>query len=215
MKVHILPDDLKSKLLFVTAIILLVANPGCSTFPPPEELVPVDETYEGISLQEAQEIAPFPICLPVHVPDGIEATPHTVYHADFGDPMESDVRLHYYSSASRELIVEVYQRHRPGAATPEKLDEGVRDFYERDLLAWQVGWLKADQVRGQVTINVTEYQNNNMRYWLFEIVEPTSLQANMIAWGNDPVAYQVYTHLSIDQAKRIVQSIPYPPDCGE
>jgi hypothetical protein len=192
---------------------LLLASSGCRL---PPELFPADETREGISLEEAQSLAPFAICLPIYIPAGIEVTPRVTYHADFGDPMESDVRLRYYSSDDQELVIEIHQQHYgPRAATPEELTEHVRGLYIRDLLDWATDGAEVDsRTRALLTVNVAKYQDDEMVRWLFEIVEPTSLYANMVSWGSAPVYYDVYTRLSTEEAKSVVRSIPDVLDCG-
>jgi len=193
---------------------LLLASSGCRL---PPELFPADETREDISLEEAQSLAPFTICLPTYVPAGIEMTPRITYHADFfGDPMESEVRLRYYGSYDQELVIEIYQQHYgPRAATPDELAEAVRSFYVRELLKWATGEAEVDsRTMALLTVNVTKYQDDDTARWLFEIVKPTSLHANMVSWGNAPVYYDVYTRLSVEEAKSVVRSIPDMPDCG-
>lgn len=196
----------------LTLLTLLLASSGCRL---PPELFPADETREDISLEEAQSLTPFAICLPTYVPAGIEMTPRITYHADFGDPMESDVRLRYYSSDDQELVIEIYQRHRPRAVTPEELAEEVRSFYVRELLKWATDGAEVDsETRALLTVNVTKYEDDDMARWLFEIVKPTSLHANMVSWGSAPVYYDIYTRLSTEEAKSIVRSIPDVSDCG-
>lgn len=194
--------------LILLLILLLAVGSGCDILlPPPENLVPADETHENISLAEAQGLFPVAICLPTYVPAGIESTPRITYHADFGDPQDSDLRLRYYQSSGGELAIEVYQIPWPGVSNTDlNKSEYTRQLVMRDLLAWVVGWSKVDEVNAQVTTKTTKYQDNLDR-WLFEIIEPASLRANMIEWGNDPVLYRVYTHLSAEEAKQIAESI--------
>ena len=192
---------------FLLAFVLV--GSGCGLF---RGFGPVDENRENITLEEAQGVAPFTICLPIDLPAGLDQTPRVSYHADWGDPIESEVRLRYYGSDSQELIVEIRQRPQPGSATPEDLAEQAYDFYVRELVAWvvgwQVGWSNVDEISKEATTSVTTYQDDGAKRWLFEIVEPASLRANMVYWRNESVAYEVYTYLSVEEAKRIVESIP-------
>jgi len=190
------------------AIVVLVIGSGCCMPLANPVSPPADEIREDLSLEEAQSLVPFEIRLPTYIPTGIEMVPSITYHADFGDPMESDVRLRYYDSDSQELMIEVYQRHRPGAGTPEELTREVRGFYMRELLAWEMRWSDADGAGEQTAISVTRYQDGDVDRWLYEIMELPSRQANMIDWGSDPVAYLVFTQLSVEEAKNIVRSIP-------
>jgi hypothetical protein len=49
-----------------------------------------------------------------------------------------------------------------------------------------------------------------MERWSFEIVEPASMRANLVVWGNAPVYYRVYSRLMVEETLKIAQSIP---DC--
>ena len=197
-------------------IILMLLTPACNSSSSLKEAVPADEIREGISLKEAQELVSFPICIPSYVPSGIKKKPEIIYHANFGDPQESDIRLQFHSLDSSKIAVEIYQFYDPEASIPTELADQVRDFYVRRLLAWIVGWPKTDEVwkQGQIVSNTTKLHNNNVEGWLFEIMEPISLQANMIEWRDAPVTYQVFTYLSVEDAKSIIESIPKITDCG-
>ena len=82
-------DPLKSKNAcpfwksFALLIILLLCN-GC---------FPGDTKMDDLSFEEAQELVPFRICRPAYVPTGLGISQVVQYHADFGDPMESDVTI--------------------------------------------------------------------------------------------------------------------------
>ena len=197
----------------VLAIALLFVA-GCLQWPQGPGL---DDIREGISLAEAQALAPFPICVPTVTPLGAQAVPSVIYHADFGDPMESDVRLRYYDLDGQELLIEIYQRHSPGASTPEDITDDIQDYYVHRLIAWQVGWdmewSEIEAIGDEVSVSLSSYSDDNIDGWLYEITEPDSLRANLISWGNDPVAYLVYTRLSAEGAKEVVRSLPDVSEC--
>jgi hypothetical protein len=194
----------------LTLLLILLSGVGsaCNVLlPPPENLVPADEIREDISLEEAQRLFPVAICLPAYLPSGIESTPRIVYHADFGDPQDSELRLRYYRSSGNELALEVYEMPWPGVSNVDlNKSEYTRQLAIRDLLAWMVGWPKVDEIKVQVNSQATKYRDDLDR-WLFQIIEPDSLRSNVIEWGNDPVLYRVYTRLSTDEAKRVAKSI--------
>ena len=181
-----------------------------------------DESRPDISLSEAWELAPFPICTPTYLPENISATPEVVYHADFRDPLESDVRLRYFDKDSHELAFEIYQRYSPGTGTGEEIimDYPVGNYYERELLRWQgiLVWSKGKEQyttpEDQILIVMAQYDDVDMKRWMFQIKEPTHIKANLIIWGNDPVWYQVYTHLPVQDAQEIVRSMPNPGNCS-
>jgi hypothetical protein len=206
---------LRSSTKLIVLLLLILSTSGCNCVFL-EGFGLAEEIREGISLEEAQELVPFTICLPTYLPSGIEATPHITYHADLGDPVESDVRLKYFVEGSQEPTLEIYQQHSPRASTPETLDDSVSGFFVRELVAWQVsweaGWEEVDEISKQASVEITEHQNNDTRYWVYEILTPSSLSANLIAWGYDPVDYALYTRLPLEDAKKVAVSIP---SCGE
>jgi len=179
---------------------LLLVSSGCAIFGPP-----ADETRENISLEEAERLVSFTPCLPSYLPTEVDPTPHVKYHAELGDPADADIRVAYYLSGSQEPAVEVYQKR--FRVLDGYLDsEDHHEVSLRELLAWVVGWSRVDETRQQLTTHVTPYQDDSQR-WLFEIVEPTSLRANMVEWGNASMHYRVYTRLTIEEAKQIARSL--------
>ncbi len=186
----------------VAVTVLLLAVASCA---------PIDDHQDNISLAGAQEIVPFPICMPAYLPEGITLDPKVAYHADFGDPMESDVRLRYFDSHSGELAIEIYQRHSPGSGTGEIAMEykQVYKSYERELLWWEgvLIWSRGRErytiPEDHIIITREKYYDEDTSRWIFQFEEPMEIQANMIIWGNDPVDYHLYTHLSLEQAQEI------------
>jgi len=203
-------EGLKLALLLVLA---LATMSGCSSrFL--EAFALTDDIREDISLEEAQHVAPFRICLPTHLPDEVDPTPWITYHADWGDAAESNVQLRYYDTRD-DIAIEIHQRYVPNASTPDSISEQTHRLYARDMLAWKIGWSEALQMMDEVTLNAAKYQDDDtIELWVFEIVEPTSAQMNMITWGNASVIYEVYTQVSTEEAKEIVHSILQMADCG-
>lgn len=196
----------RAKMVIIYICVLLMLW-GCSL-----PLFPDDDTRENIPLAEVQRLVPFEICQPSQLPDGVESSPQVVYHAEGGNPDESDVRLRYYFLENHELAIEVFQKHAPGRlATPHFNDPASPEAGIRELLAWEVGWSKMDEMRKGVTTDVTLYEDGDLERGLFEILDPPSLQANMIMWGKEPVFYRLFTRLSADKAKQVVESMS---DCS-
>ena len=71
---------------------------------------PTDENLENISLEKAQSLVPFAICLPTYLPHDINPEPYITYHADWGDPVESQVRLRY-SLLDEKPVIEIFEIH--------------------------------------------------------------------------------------------------------
>ncbi|MGB3216780.1 MAG: hypothetical protein WBD79_05220 [Anaerolineae bacterium] len=178
---------------------------------PPFEGVPADETRVGISLTEAQSLVPFTICLPEYLPDTIGKDAQITYHADFGDPMESDIQLRYYRRGTTEVVVEIVENHWPRASVQYEITDVSKESSLRDLLAWIVGWEKWEEamVQAQATFSVGQ---DDQQWSLVEITDPPALRANLIEWAEDPVFYRLYTRLPAQDALQIAVSTT---DCLE
>lgn len=189
--------SIRMKMLFLFVALLTLCS-AC---------IAADEIRENISLTEAESLFPAKICLPVYMPSGIDPTPSITYHADFGDPQDSDLRLRYYRSNDQVLMMEIYQIPWPGVSR-QILNESEesRQLSIRDLTAWLVGWSKVEEAKTQIRTNATKYQDGT-EHWLFEILEPTSLRANMIEWGQDSVYYRIFSRLSVEETKKTAQSL--------
>jgi hypothetical protein len=185
--------------------LLLVVSAGCGTY-----RAPIDETRDDISLAEAQNLFPVAICLPAYVPTGVEAVPHLTYHADFGDPADSELYLRYYLRDRQDLAFEIILVPWPSVRNVGLYEsDEARQSAIRDLLGWLVGRPKVKETEPQVTTKAFRHQDDIER-WSFEIVEPASLRANLVVWGNTPVYYRVYSRLMAEETLKIAQSIP---DC--
>ncbi|MFZ2487007.1 MAG: hypothetical protein WAZ19_02700 [Anaerolineae bacterium] len=205
---------IKSKLMVLTwpycliLVLVLVVLTSCFS---PFEGVPADEMRVGISLTEAQSLVPFTICLPQYLPDMVGKDAQITYHADFGDPMESDIQLRYYGRGTTEIVVEIVENHWPGASSQYKVTEISKESSLRDLLAWMVGWKKWEEAMAQVQATFRVDHGDQERS-LVEINDPPALKANLIEWAKDPIFYRLYTRLPTQEALRIAMSIT---DCRE
>ena len=193
-----------SLILALTLLVLAACLPAF-------EGVPADETRVGISLTEAQNLVPFTICLPEYLPDIVGKDAQITYHADFGDPMESDIQLRYYRRGTTEVVVEIVENHWPRASSQYKITEISKESSLRDLLAWIVGWKKWEEAMVQAQATFSVDQDDPQRS-LVEITDPPALRANLIEWAKDPVFYRLYTRLPTQDALQIAVSVT---DCRE
>ena len=175
-----------------------------------------DDNRHNISLEEAQNLVPFAICLPQYIPANIQLDPQVNYHADFGDPMESDVRLLYYSSSQQDKpAIEVYEYHSPDELITEPMLEDWREFYLRELQKWIYGKYVKDMLKKPKLITQAFVETDpGMVRWIFEISDDRGQYANVIVWVSDPVRYETYTRLPIEEAKHVIRSIPEISSCG-
>ncbi len=110
-----------------------------------------DVRLENISLEEAQRRAPFPICLPAWLPEGLEG-PEVSFHSEWGAPWVADVTLTYRQEG--RVVLQIFQAHRwvderrtEGTLSPQDLQN-----VKYALLEWQVGPAEAKRRASQAEI---------------------------------------------------------------
>ena len=179
-----------------------------------------DDWREGLSLAEAQDLVPFPICLPQYLPASLDEEFTLIYHADWGDPVEvgSDVRLRYYSADTRELAIEVYQGHTPGEIGTTAQDRSKKDgkgsYYARLLSHWALGEQYTEYL-DVIDLTASLYRDDARIYWLFQDKSPVLRTITMMKWIDANITYYIYSRLPVDETKRIVRSMPPGGECRE
>ena len=167
-----------------------------------------DETRENIPFDEAQRLVPFAVQCPTYLPTGVEPTPRVTYHAEFGDPLDSEVRLIFGRSGGQEALVEIREKHIADRVERNLLDrDSSREGTLRYLIAWVVGWPSVDETRPQVSTSASSCRLEEIPCTLFEITGPRALRANLIVWADNPTAFSVYTRLPADEAHRVARSV--------
>lgn len=167
---------------------------------------PTDEKLENISLEKAQSLVPFTICLPTYIPQDINPEPKVTYHADWGDPVESQVRLRYSLLIEEKPVIEIFEIGVTGLEIDrsKKSQEGAI----RGLIDWQIeNNSEIDRYLKEINISSTYYKDNETVWWLFAITDPPNLRSNMVDWLEDPVYYVIYTILPKNEIENIVLSM--------
>lgn len=96
-----------------------------------------DTNYENLTMQEAQEKNPFDICLPDNIPQSLKISSSFNYHAEFGDPEESDIRFKYINRESNKVILEIKEKHTPGRwGSYNEAEEKYHGSQKLKLVAW-------------------------------------------------------------------------------
>jgi hypothetical protein len=180
-------------------MILLFCN-GC---------FPGDTKIDDLSFEEAQELVPFRICRPAYVPTGLGISPNVRYHADFGDPMESDVTISIVDLATNEIVLEINERYAPGRLGELRDDiEKHHRVQVRDLLGWLEGWPRVDELQPQVETNHDYLLEEDGEYYLItQLTEPENLTSVMIRVAHDPVGYSVYSLLPLEEMLKVAYSL--------
>jgi hypothetical protein len=195
-----------------------------------------DVRLQGVSLEEARRRAPFPICLPEWLPEGLEG-PEIAFHAEWGAPWVADVTLVYRRHGESILRISQAYREAPDQdlrVIPHKgqLEQDARNVAYA-LLEWQVGSAEARKLMSQAKIYFQEIDRNEHRFEVYELLEPQEYRSVWVDWGGDQlfphpypyegappyaVFYEVYSRLSLSETFRVVENLtnclaplPTPP----
>ncbi len=85
--------------ILLLANLLVLALTGCQLLDFPGDVV-----LEDLTLEEAQNLVTFSICVPVYIPFEIDPQPNIIYHDDgFGAEQEKFIRHKYYFKKSKDI----------------------------------------------------------------------------------------------------------------
>lgn len=188
----------------VCLFFMLLANTSCNL-----RAVPADRIIENISLSEAQEFAPFKLCLPSYIPNDVDKEPKITFMADWGDSHEARVKMLFYWSKSEEIAFEYNQKNIPGVNSFEdtRSDSSLESSI-RSLIAWLVSEpTDIENVLNQLLTTAVAYQEYDTTWWLITIDNPLEFRANMVEWLKNPVYYTIYSRLPSEEITLITQSV--------
>lgn len=177
---------------------------------------PSDTIIEDISLDEAQELVSFPICLPTYIPQEVDPIPYIIYDADSADvPEETYIRLRYDRQDTQEKIFEVSQviSNSPEMQltyTVSRL-ESMQGKAKASLIYWifpkALSRSEFSEIESQISIEAEANQTDHTVYWLYEIVEPREFRSTMTNWTRDQIEYRIYSLLPADEIIKITESL--------
>jgi len=185
--------------IFVTGVVLLICLFILSIM-----LVVILTPAEKMTIEKAQTRTPFAICLPTYLPENVN--PDANVKADFSNTVEVEISLIYKGFDNEDTLVEIVQTYVPNSHTPDFAGKD-REPSVRALIAWVVGWPNVDTYRDKTKVSANTYIENEQEYGTFEIVFPSTIQANVVSWKKFPVFYQVYSYLSLSEAQAIAGSL--------
>jgi hypothetical protein len=173
---------------------------------------------ENISLERAQTLAPFEVCLPLRLPSGVHPIPAFSYHEErdtpAGPPLEAFLYAEYFD-ATEERVMElqqVYVHTSDATSVPTESPEN----HVRRLIAWgsDWDWDQVEIVDPDVVWTSSTYQENGITYVAAEITAPDDLRGSVVAWrpqGANGVLYVLYSRLPLTTTLDVVRSVP---SCG-
>lgn len=177
--------------------------------------VPKDIIREGITIEEAQGLISFPICLPPYIPSGVDTNPQIVYEADAANvPEETYIRLRYKDLDSHETVFEVYQRYT--STSRMQLEYPDPESVSRGANIIMVWWVSSpDRLTESETNEAVErtvfgaqaYESEHIVWWLYEITDPREYRSTMTRWITNHVEYRILSYLSANEIQKITLSM--------
>ena len=171
-----------------------------------------NETRENTTLQEAQSLLPFQICLPTYMPVDLKRKELVVVEGEIKSQAEVNLRIDYVRPGNETPMVTIKEWNAPGnVGKIDPHNETDRKVALKSLLTWLTDRSEAEKLLEQVIVNYEVYNGEGTEHLVVEIQSPDSLQSVRISWQDDPIGYQAFTRLSVEEAKRVADSIS---NCG-
>jgi len=177
-----------------------------------------DDYRDNLTLEEAQELVTFPICIPAYLPSGIDPDPQIIYDSDAANvPEETYVRLRYKSIGDRKKVLEVYQAYTndEGLKTeyPDAVLTSIYDGAKVSLVYWisDPGFFisseKIDKTVRRLQLEAKVFQTDQIVWWLYEIVAPSDYRSTMTEWIQYQVKYRILSYLSAEEIEKVTVSM--------
>jgi hypothetical protein len=173
--------------------------------------LPHDTIRENITIEEAQSLVSFSICMPAYQPPETNPEPRIVYDADAANvPEETYIRLQFRRKSDQKKVFEIYQRYTPDAGMKIAYpDKGLEEGAKVNLLYW-VSYqklLSIDAALAHTQIVSSVFQNDGTVWWLYEITDPIKYRSTMTEWIKDHVEYRILSLLSAEEIKKVTLSM--------
>jgi len=172
-----------------------------------------DTIRKDITLEEAQSLVAFQICIPSYLPPDVNPTPQIIYDADAANvPEETFIRLMYKRIGNQEVVFEVYQRYTSdtGMKTEDSNLESMNKSAKVIMLYWMTEHVSLSEVKkiiAQMKLEASVFETDQIVWWLYEIIEPSMYRSTMAKWVKDGVEYAIPSYLPADQIEKIALSM--------
>lgn len=169
-------------------------------------------THENTTLEEAQSLLPFQICLPTYIPADLIRKELVAVEGEIKSQAEVSLRMDYVHPGDENPIVTLKEWNAPGnVGEINPHNETDRKVALKSLLTWLTDASEAEKLLDQVIANYEVYEHEGKEHLIVEIQSPDSLRSVGISWKDEPIGYQVFSHLSIEESKKVADSIS---NCG-
>jgi len=180
-------------------------------------VIPTDEYRENLTIDEAQSLVSFSICVPSYIPPNSISEPNIIYLNDAVNvPEERYIRLQYKSKEDQNKLFEVFQvfTNEEGMKShyPEPIINNLREGAKVGLLYWLLDPkilldLDMKDLMKNTFIEASVHQTNQVVWWLFEIIDPGDYHSTMTRWFVNQVEYRVLSVLPVEEIMTITESM--------
>ena len=177
--------------------------------------LPRDIVRENITIEEAQRLVSFPICMPAYIPPEINPEPQIIYHADEANvPQVTYIRLRYQHVDTREAAFEVYQKYTDDETIMETVHPEPGRQREKaivNLLYWMfpktLAESEIESAMRYIQLDASSFQSNQTVWWLYEITDPSEYRSTMTEWIKDHVDYSILSYLPAEEIEKVTLSM--------
>lgn len=171
--------------------------------------LPQGQSREDITMEEAQSLVSFPICVPTYIPPGIDANLSINYLAEeVNIPEETYIRLLYKRIDDRKEVIEVIQNYTPDKGMKAEDSKFEREAAKINLLNWMFplrffSESRLDAAKKQLQMEASVSTTNGTVWWLFEIIDPDEYRSTRTKWKVNHVEYQIFSYLPAEEIKKV------------
>lgn len=175
--------------------------------------LPQSQSRVDITLEEAQSLVSFPICVPTYISSGIDANPKIIYDAEEGNiPQETYIRLIYKRVDDGEDVIEIIQNYTSNKGMKAEYFESELGRAEVSLLDWMFPWRFFSEKKLNAALEQTQMEGSVSQtgetVWLFyEIVFPDNYRSTMTKWVDNQVEYRILSYLPAEEIKKVTLSM--------
>ena len=212
MKTETFPKKLIKVALVLTTLVILTV---CVLYTIQVISIPGDVLREDITLEEAQSLVTFSICIPTYIPTGIDPNPQIIYAADAANvPEETYIRLRYKRLDNQEKVMEIYQRYTPDAEMKTEYPD-LESFRNKAtiIMVWWISDPKSlsrsetDNAVERTQLEANVFQTDQTVWWLYEITDPIEYRSTMTKWIEDHVEYRILSYLPAEEIEKVTLSM--------
>ena len=175
--------------------------------------LPQGQSLEDITMEEAQSLVSFPICVPTYIPPGIDSNPSISYLAEeVNIPKETYIRLLYPQVDDREVVLEIIQNYTPDKGMKAEYSDLELARAKVSLLDWMfplrfILESQLDAAVEQIRMEANVSETGGTVWWLYEIVDPSEYRSTMTKWVVNNVEFRIFSYLPAEEIKKVTLAI--------